>query len=256
MQIDLEDDVVLITGSTRGIGRAVALQMADHGADVVINGRSEKPAEELLPELEARGADAMFVPADLNEPDEVQAMVDTVIDEMGGVDVLVGSGGGISGPLTDFFRNLDPVDFIDFARSRYLVRMYAVHAVLEPMIEAGGGRIINITSDAGRYPTPGEVFPGGGGAAVIMSSRALASEFSRWNINVNTVSISVTEETAGLDWVLEEGPAASVFEHALEEQDFSVSSEDIAETILFLAGAEGAKAMTGQVISVNGGISY
>lgn len=85
-----------------------------------------------------------------------------------------------------------------------------------------------------------------------MATKVLSKELARWDIQVNTVSISVIEYTPGLEKTLEESPAAKVFEAALERQDFTVTNEDVAEAVAFLAAD---RPVTGQILSVNGGIS-
>lgn len=247
--------VALVTASTGGIGRAVAEELADEGVDVVVNGRSVDSGERLISELEDRGVRAHFEQADINEYDEVERMVQNAIDEMGGIDVLVTSGGAISGPQPNFFRDMPPEDVLGFCRSQFANRVYAIKAVLEHMIDSGGGRIVNVSTDAAREPTPGEFGPGSAGAALLMATRTLAAEFSRWDIKVNTVCMSVVEGTASVEHV-KEGPAGAVFEAAFEKQDFEVAEDDIADVVGYLATGEGARPMTGQVISVNGGISF
>jgi 3-oxoacyl-[acyl-carrier protein] reductase len=137
----------------------------------------------------------------------------------------------------------------------YLNRMYAAKAALEPLIDANG-RVVLVSADAGRWPTPGEVGPGTASAAVMMATKVLASELARWNVNVNTASVSVTEGTPAMEWIREESPAAPVFEEAVDRQEFPVAATDIAEAVLFLLGSAGARSITGQLLSVNGGVSF
>jgi 3-oxoacyl-[acyl-carrier protein] reductase len=90
----------------------------------------------------------------------------------------------------------------------------------------------------------------------MMATRVLANELSRWNITVNAVSISVTEETPGMNRMNDESPSMHVFEEVLKRQTFTVSKEDIAEVVTFFAGSDCAQPITGQTLSVNGGISF
>jgi 3-oxoacyl-[acyl-carrier protein] reductase len=246
----------LVTGSTGGIGRAVAAELASHGAHVVVNGRSAEHGEPVVAAIEDAGGSAAFRAADINDYDQVTRLVGGVVADRGGIDVLVPNGAATSAPIPDYFRGTDPEDMLSFAESMFANRLYVIRAALEPMIEAGGGRIVSIGADSGRWPTPGEVGPGTASAALMMATKVLARELGRWDITVNAVSISVTEDTPALEWVMEESPAASVFERAMERQQFDVTAEDIAQAVAFLAGADGGGAVTGQLLSVNGGISF
>lgn len=255
MDHSLEGKVALVTGSTDGIGAAIASEFADNGATVVVNGRSAEKADALVTALEERGATASVVLADINDYDAVEEMVETITDRYDGLDIVVGNGAAAAGPPPQFFADTDPGDLETYCRSMFLNRMYIVKAALEPLIESAG-RIVLVSSDAGRWPTPGEVGPGAASAAVMMATKVLASELARWNIQVNTVSISVTEDTPAMSWIRDESPVASVFERALEKQSFPVEATDIAETALFFAGTSAAESITGQLLSVNGGISF
>lgn len=247
--------VALVTASTGGIGRAVAQSLAEEGVDVVVNGRSTERGEALVKELEDQGVDGHFEQANINEYEEVEQMVSNAVEVMGGIDILVTSGGAISGPQPNFFRDTPPEDILAFCRCQFANRIYAIKAVLEYMIENGGGRIVNVGTDAAREPTPGEFGPGSAGAALLMATRTLAAELSRWNITVNTVCISVVEGTSAMDWVID-SPVGSVFEAAIEQQTFPVTENDIGEIVSYLSTADGTQPMTGQILSVNGGVSY
>lgn len=255
MDCSLEGEVALVTGSTDGIGAAIAREFADNGATVVVNGRSPEKAESVVAALEERGATASAVLADINDYDAVAEMVETVTERHGGLDIVVGNGAAAAGPPPRFFADTDPADLEAYCRSMFLNRMYVVKAALDPLVESEG-RVVLVGSDAGRWPTPGEVGPGAASAAMMMATKVLASELARWNIQVNAVSISVTEDTPAMSWIREESPVASVFERALEKQSFPVEASDIAETALFFAGSDAASSITGQLLSVNGGISY
>lgn len=256
MQLDMSGQTAVVTGSTSGIGRAIAEELASHGAHVVINGRSPERGDPVVTALEDGGGSAEFRAADINDYDQVKRLVEGVVADNSGIDILVPNGAAISAPAPDFFRGTDPEDLLAFAESMFANRLYVIKAALEPMIEDGGGRIVSIGADAGRWPTPGETGPGSASAALMMATKVLAWELGRWDITVNAVSISVTEDTPALKWVLEESPAALVFKEAMERQQFEVTAADVAQTVAFLAGASSGGATTGQLISVNGGVSF
>jgi NAD(P)-dependent dehydrogenase (short-subunit alcohol dehydrogenase family) len=179
MRVELDGMVALVTGSTGGIGEAIARELAENGATTVINGRSRDRAEALVDSLEANDGTADYALADINDYDQVAGMVEDIVEEHGGLDLLAVSGAASSGPVPRFFRETPPEDLEAFCTSMYLNRMYAVKAALEPLIDANG-RVVLVSADAGRWPTPGEVGPGTASAAVMMATKVLASEHARW----------------------------------------------------------------------------
>lgn len=256
IQLNLDEKVVLVSGSTGGIGREIALACAEHGADVIVNGRSGESGRKLVSEIEEMGVEVAFAQADMTEWNAVDRAVQTAVSDLGGLDVLITSGGARSGPIADFFHESDPETFMEFPMAHYVSRLYFIKACLEYLQQADEARIINITSDAGRVPTPGEYGPGGQAAALMLATRVLASEFSRWDITVNSVALTVIEDTELLEWLDENSPIASIFETARERQDFEVTPSDVAEVITYLAGSDGARPITGQTISITGGVSF
>jgi NAD(P)-dependent dehydrogenase (short-subunit alcohol dehydrogenase family) len=143
-------------------------------------------------------------------------------------------------------------DIGGFVQTQFSNLLYCIKAILDHMIEHGGGWILIISSDAGKVPTPGETGPGSAAAGLLMASRTL---FSLWNISVNTVCISVIADTEAMDWITEI-LAGSVIEAVLDRQAFTVEKDDIGEAVAQLATTDGFEPMTGQVISINGGVSF
>ncbi|MFH1624164.1 MAG: SDR family NAD(P)-dependent oxidoreductase [Pseudomonadota bacterium] len=258
MSAKLDGKVALITGSSKGIGRSIALKFSENGSTVVINGRHSESGMETVNEIKAMGREAIFEKANIMIYNEVKEMAGRVLERMSKIDILVVSGGSgkhgapIASP--NFFRELDPDDYIDYINSQYLSRLYCVRTVLDHMIERKSGKIVLLGTDAGRWPTPGESLPGGAGAALVLTTKVLASEFARWGIRVNTISTTVTRDTPGLDQVVA-GPAGKVFQRAMEKQPFPLRANDIAEAALFLA-SEASDQITGQTLSVNGGLCF
>jgi len=260
MSAALEGKIALITGSSKGIGRAIALTFAKNGADVIINGRSPDDGIELVKKIEEMGRRAIFEKGDITVYDEMKDMVDRVLERMPRIDILVVSGGVISGgknvmTAPNFFKEIDPKKYIDFFNSQYFSRLFCVKAVLDHMVERKSGKIVLITTDAGRWPTPGESLPGGAGAALVLSTKVMAGEFARWGIRVNALATTVTRDTPGMDLVDSFGPAAKIFKKAMEKQPFPIMSNDIAEAVLFLA-SDVSNQITGQTLSVNGGLCF
>ena len=259
MRSDLKGKVALLAGSSQGIGSAIALKLAENGADVVINGRSPESGVDIVNKILEMGRKAIFEKADVTVYREVKDMVDRTLQKMPGIDILVASGGVVSRgniiTAPNFFREIDPDAYIDFFDSQYFSRLYCVRAVLDHMIERERGKIVLISTDAGRWPTPGESLPGGAGAALVMTTKVLANEFARWGIRINTIATTVTKDTPGLEFVASSGPVGKIFRRAMERQPFPISANDIAEAALFLS-SEASDQITGQTLSVNGGLCF
>lgn len=256
MQFELDGRTALVSGSTSGIGRDVARTLAEHGANVIVNGRSAEKGAELVAEIEALGPDAAFAQCDLTDPSAVDEAVTAAAEETGGIDIVVASGGPGSGPNPNFFRDTDPEDFVGFTEHHYLNHIYVIKAALDHLIESDDGRVLTLSSDAGRIPTPGETGPGAAAAGVMMATRVMATEFSRWEIPVNALALTVIQETELLDRITGDGPIANIFEKAVENQTFPVYSQDIADIVLFLTGTRAGRTITGQTLSVTGGVSF
>ena len=250
----LEGKVALVGGGSKGIGRAIALLYAANGADVVVNGRDPASGEAVVAEIRKLGRRATFGRADLSDYTQVKAMTDDAINQMGKVDILVANGGA-GAPTAAFFRETRPEDYMAYANTRWLNRAYLVRSVLDHMVERQTGRIVIISSDAGRVPTPGESLVGGAAAATVMMGKVMAREFSRWKIRVNTICITVTRDTPSFERALA-GGAGHVFKKAEEKMPFGINKpEDVAEAALFFASADSDQ-ITGQTLSVNGGLAF
>lgn len=254
MQGELSGQVALITGSTDGVGKAIALKLARHGAGIILNGRHADKASPVLAELGKLGTQAIFEPADITSYDSLKEMARRAVERMGSIDILVASGGAKSLLMPNFFHDTDPAQYMDIALSQWFSRLYATRAVLDQMIAQKKGKIILITTDAGRWPTPGESVIGGAGAAVVMATKALAAEFGRWQIRVNAIGMTVIRDSPAAEMALD-SPAAKIFQKALKRQIFPTVTDDIADAALFLASPAGDH-ITGQILSVNGGLCF
>jgi 3-oxoacyl-[acyl-carrier protein] reductase len=257
MQADLSGKVALVTGSTKGIGRAVALTLARNGADVVLNGRNLEHAQPVLDEIRGMGRQSWFEEADIWDYQEVRRMVDRTVQRSGRVDILVASGAGGGAP-PEFFNKIDPELYVDTVRSHLLSRLYCVRAVLDHMTERQKGKIIMITTDAGRTPTPRESLIGGAAAGLVLMTKVIAQETARWQIRINTICTTVTKDTPGYDYAMADPTSHiyRIFKKAEEKMPFGMNRpDDIAQLALFLA-SEDSNQITGQVFSVSGGLSF
>jgi len=255
MQVNLANKVALVAGSSKGIGKAIAVKLAESGADIAINARTPGSAQEVLGQIKSLGRRAIFERADINSYPEVRQMVEKVIEKLGKIDILVISGGG-GHPPPRFFRDIEPELYIDYAITRWLNRAYCIRSVLDHMIERQTGKIIIINTDAGRVATPGESMNGAAGAGVVLMTKVLAREFARWQIRVNCICTTVTRDTPGYERVMADDHIRHIFKKAEERMPFGINKpEDLAEAALFFA-AEESNQITGQILSISGGLSF
>ncbi len=244
--------VALITGSGRGIGRAIALRFAREGADVVINYfRNRAPAEATAAEVEALGRRVYLARADVGDPDDIQALVDGSVEALGGLDVVVhNAASGYNRPvMQQRVKGWDWTMNINARAALFLAQRAAPH------LEArGGGAIVNISSVGAARVLPEYVVVGASKAALEAVTRYLAVELAPMNIVVNAVSAGMVYTDAlqhfpemrehfeeRVRYALERTPAGRV-----------VQPEDVAAVVVFLCSAEAAM-IRGQVVLVDGG---
>ncbi len=257
MEADLSGKTALVTGSSRGIGRAIAVRFAENGASVVINARTPGPALEVVEHVRAMGREAHFEPADLYNYDDVKRMVDSAVQRFGHIDIMVANGAA-AGPPPQPFHEIDPKSYGDCVSSHLFTRLYAVRAVLDHMMARQSGKIIIVTTDAGRTPTRGESLIGGAAAAVVLMTKALAMELARCKIRINTICTTVTRDTPGYDTATSQQDThlANLFKKAEERMPFGMNRpDDIAQLALFLASQD-SNQITGQIFSISGGLSF
>jgi NAD(P)-dependent dehydrogenase (short-subunit alcohol dehydrogenase family) len=201
----------------------------------------------------AAKADVHFVAGDANDPGQAEAAATAAYDLLGGIDVLVNSTTSTYVPA--LLRDTPVADIAAMLTGQALAPLHMCRVVLPWMIAERSGSIINIASDAAKVPTPGETVLGAAMAAIVTFTRTLAVEAKRDGIRVNAVTPSLIEGTMIGERVMADGFSRRLFEKAKSQAHLGLTEpDDLAALIIFLAGP-GAARITGQVISVNGGIS-
>jgi len=245
--MNLSGRVALVTGSSRGIGRAVALELAGHGALVAVNyAGNDAAAEETAAAVRAAGTRAMVVKADVADQEQVDGMIKSVLSEYGRLDILVNNAGVTRDNLLPRIREED----WDVVLNVNLKGAYnCSRAVLRPMLKAKWGRIINISSVVGLAGNPGQANYAASKAGLVGLTKSAAREVGSRNITVNAVAPGYieTEMTALLP---DENKNALLGRVALGRLG---KPEEVASVVAFLAG-EKAGYITGQVIVVDGGM--
>jgi 2-hydroxycyclohexanecarboxyl-CoA dehydrogenase len=255
--MEFANKVALVTGSSGGLGLRVAEKLAAGGATVVINSRSRDKGEQALAELRAISPRVHLAVGDCSDAEAAAAVARTAADINGGIDIVVSSGAQGSVPPKPFI-DMTPQEIVDGYQSRFFARIFPVHAAL-PHMQARGGAVVMVGTDAARHCTPGESIVGAVGAGVILMTKALAKELASARIRVNSVSLTLTSDTPSWERIFGSDKTfqSKLFGKLSERFPWGrpPSAEEVARVAVFLASEESAQ-VTGQTISVNGGLSF
>lgn len=239
--------VALITGATRGIGKQIALELANNGFDIAVNYRSMQDGmEEQKKEIEANGVRCEFVKADVSKFEECEEMVKNVIEKFGKVDVLVNNAGITKDGLLMRMKKEDFEAVIDVNLTG---TFNVTRNVIPYMIKQKAGRIINLSSVVGVAGNAGQTNYSASKAGIIGFTKSLAKEVASRNILVNAIAPGFidTDMTAVLSDSVKEGINAQI---PLRRMG---SAKEIAKVVKFLS-SEDSSYVTGQVINVDGGM--
>ena len=245
--MNLTGKVALVTGASRGIGQATAIDLAKAGADVVVNFiGNEAVAQETVDAIEAIGRKAIKIKADVGNAEDVQAMVDEAVAAFGHIDILVNNAGITRDGLLIRMKDSDWDDVLNInLKGVYLV----TKAVAKLMVKQRAGRIINMTSVSGVTGNVGQANYAAAKAGVIGFTKTCAKELAARGITVNAVAPGFIETamTDVLPEKIKEGIAATVPFGRMGQP------EEIASVVTFLA-SDFASYITGQVLNVDGGM--
>src|SRR5262245_23968160 len=247
---DLSDQVAIVTGAARGIGRACAIALATGGADIVV--ADVLSAEETVGRVHNLGRRALYVPTDVTSRDAVQLMVDRTIDEFGRIDILVNNAGTLGRVgIEDTTDEIWDRDMNTILRGTF----YCIQLVLQHMKARRAGKIVNISSVSGKIGGVTSRSPGSdrgrsgpayaaAKAGVIALTKWVAKDVGRHGIYVNAIAPGgvETDMTRGYDYGVESHPIPRMGQ-----------PEDVAQAVVFLA-SQASNYITGTVLDVNGGI--
>lgn len=247
----LKGKVALITGGSRGIGRAIALTFADAGADVVVSSRNRRPPEleKVAEEIRAKGGRALAIPAHVGKKEDVQNLVQKTLREFGRIDILVNNAG--ANPVLSSMVDLEEAAYEKVMEVNLKGALLMSQAVAKEMIKQGGGRIINISSISGlRARADGTGAYCISKAGVNMLTQVMARELAEHNILVNAIAPgSIKTEMSRVNWIDPERRAQRIRE--IELKRFG-EPEEVGGLALFLA-SEASSFVTGEIIRVDGG---
>jgi 3-oxoacyl-[acyl-carrier protein] reductase len=244
--LELAGKVALVTGAAQGIGKAVALLLARHGADIAVSDVNLEKAEETVREIQAIGRRSMAIRSDVSRLDDVERMVQTILEQMGKIDILVNNAGVARDKL---ILRMTEEDWDMVLDVNLKGTFHCTKAVVRHMSKQRSGKIVNIASVVGEMGNVGQANYSASKAGVIGLTKTIAREFAQRGINVNAIAPGYIETPM----------TEALPEKAKEELKKMIPMErlglpeDVAQAVLFLV-SEASSYITGQVVNVNGGI--
>ena len=258
MNLGLRDKIAVVGASSKGLGKAIALGLAQEGAKVTICARDSSTLAETAAEIQKEtGSEVLAVPTDVSQPTQVESLINETISHFGDIDILVNNAGG---PRAGRFDDLSAEDYMDAVELNLMSTINLSRAVVPSMRKRGGGRIINLTSVSVKQPVDGLMLSNMARTGVIGFAKTLATELAPDKILVNNVcpGIIFTDRIKQLATVRAEEGGIS-FEAALEKMTADIplgrigDPGEFANLVVFLA-SERASYITGATIQVDGGM--
>ena len=244
----LEGKTAIVTGASRGIGRAIALGFARAGANVAVAARSEGDLKVLADEIEDAGRRALVVPTDVTERDQIETLIARTVEELGGLDILVNNAGGtrFMSPIV----GLRPEGWDKAMRLNLDAVFHATQLAAQRMVSSGGGSIIQVSSVAGIMGTPGLSYYSAAKGGVRLFSQSVAKELAESNVRVN--SISPGWVATDLNANLRQDAATEQFVLDMIPMKRWGQAEDIVGAAIYLA-SDASAFVTGATLVVDGG---
>jgi 3-oxoacyl-[acyl-carrier protein] reductase len=262
----LEDKVAIVTGSTGGIGKGVAIRFAALGAQVIVTGRSAERGEEVADAIRHSGGKAIFIGGDICSKGDMDTLAAEVARRCGGIDILVSSAGGLdevarSPNMRGPFADIDLSRVTAFVGQALAAKLNPVQAAVPFLRARKGGSVVFVTSVGGQVATPGQTGIAAFSGGLLMASKVLARELVRDHIRVNCVCVTVVRDTPSWQAAFEQTGTVSEhhrkqYEKIIDRSPLGVADpQDIGEVVAFFASDQ-AKHITGTSLSPTGGLTF
>lgn len=248
MRMKLEGKVAVVTGGSRGVGRAISIAFAQEGADLVVNYATRpQAAEEVVKEIEGLGRRAVAVGADVATTEGAEKVVEAAVENFGRIDVLVNNAGFTRPAMLHKMTEEQWDAVVDIhLKAPWL----CIKAACKYMMEQKSGSIINVTSVAGLVGTVGQINYSAAKGGVIALTKSAARELARYGIRVNCISLGIVE-TDMTEKIRTDPKLAEIYMGRILLKRFA-TPEEVAAAFVFFA-SEDSRYITGQVLSVDGG---
>jgi len=244
----LKDKIALVTGSSRGVGRAVALAYAKEGAKVLINYTSnEKAAQEVVAAIQGMGSQAKAVKADVAKKADAEALVQATVDEFGGIDILVNNA-GFTRPA--MMLSMTEEQWDDVVNIHLKGAFLCGQAAAQHMKEKKSGKIINVASVAGVVGTVGQINYSAAKGGVISMTKSMARELARYNVCANVISLGIVA-TEMSEKIRSDEKLREIYMNRILLKRFA-EPDDITPAFVFFASDE-SNYVTGQLLCADGG---
>jgi NAD(P)-dependent dehydrogenase (short-subunit alcohol dehydrogenase family) len=246
----LDGRVALVTGASKGIGKAIALALAEDGADVSLAARGPEELEKAAREVDERGRRSLAVPTDVTDAEQCRALVERTTAELGSPDILVNNAG--AAPFLSGFESARLEGWEKYFRTTFTSAVYCTHAAAPALLTADGGCVINVASVAAYIASPGLTYYASAKAAMISFTKTLALEWASQGVRVNAIAPGFVE--TDMNVVSRQDPGYYDSIRSQIPLGRWGTAEDVAGVARFLA-SDAASWMTGSVIVIDGGQS-